>query len=40
MGGHGQGDAPTDVPGYLVAYALHLTAANIVMLGEAFKAKA
>ena len=40
MGGHGQGEEPIDVPGYLAAYALHLTAANIVMLVEAFKAKA
>jgi hypothetical protein len=39
MGGHGQGEAPVDVPDYLAAYALHLTAANIVMLVEAFKAK-
>jgi hypothetical protein len=30
--GHGQGSDPTKVPDYLVAYALHLTASNIVFL--------
>lgn len=38
LGGHGQGEAPVEVPGYLAAYALHLTATNLVMLLEAFKA--
>jgi hypothetical protein len=35
---HGQGATPTDVPDWLVAYVLHVTAANIVMLVEAQKA--
>ncbi|WP_224369305.1 STM4504/CBY_0614 family protein [Hyalangium versicolor] len=38
LGGHGQGEEPVEVPGYLAAYALHLTASNLVMLLEAFKA--
>ncbi|NOJ80219.1 STM4504/CBY_0614 family protein [Myxococcus xanthus] len=38
LGGHGQGEEPVEVPGYLASYALHLTATNIVMLVEAFKA--
>lgn len=33
--GHGQGAEPTAVPPYLVAYALHLAASNIVLLVEA-----
>jgi hypothetical protein len=33
--GHGQGATPTDVPDYLVAYMLHMTASAIVFLGEA-----
>lgn len=33
--GHGQGATPVDVPDELAAYALHLTAANIVLLVEA-----
>ena len=37
--GHGQGTQPTDVPEYLAAYVLHLTASNIVFLVEAYKAK-
>jgi hypothetical protein len=36
--GHGQGATPTNVPEYLAAYVLHLTASNIVMLIEAHKA--
>ena len=37
--GHGQGSEPVNVPEYLAAYALHLTASNIVLLVEAYKAK-
>ena len=37
--GHGQGAEPVNVPEYLAAYALHLTASNIVLLVEAYKAK-
>jgi len=37
--GHGQGSQPTSVPKYLAAYVLHLTASNIVLLVEAYKAK-
>ena len=33
--GHGQGTAPREVPSYLVAYLLHLTAANILLLVRA-----
>ena len=36
-GGHGQGVEAVVVPDYLVAYALHLTASNIVLLIEAYK---
>ncbi len=36
---HGQGSAPVEVPSYLAAYCLHLTAANIVFLVEANNAK-
>lgn len=36
-GGHGQGGQPKKTPGYVAAYALHLLAANIVFLVEAFK---
>lgn len=32
LGGHGQGSASTTVPQHVAAYALHLTAANIVFL--------
>lgn len=35
--GHGQGAQPLDVPEYLAAYVLHLTASNIVLLVEAYK---
>ena len=31
-GGHGQGSEPMEVPDYIAAYALHLTASNIVFL--------
>lgn len=34
---HGQGREPTEVPDYMVAYALHLAASNIVFLVEAHK---
>jgi hypothetical protein len=37
-GGHGQGDTRTEVPDYLVAYHLHLTASSILMLVSANKA--
>jgi AbiJ N-terminal domain 4 len=36
--GHGQGLHPTVVPEYLTAYALHLTASNIVFLMDAYMA--
>lgn len=36
-GGHGRGNAP-ETPQYIAAYALHLAAANIVLLVEAFQA--
>jgi hypothetical protein len=36
-GGHGKGNAPA-TPQYMAAYALHLAAANIVLLVEAFQA--
>jgi AbiJ N-terminal domain 4 len=35
LGGHGQGGAVVEVPDYLVAYVLHMTAASIVFLVEA-----
>lgn len=38
-GAHGQGSTPVEVPDYLAAYCLHLTAANIVFLVEAHNAK-
>ncbi|HWG40968.1 MAG TPA: hypothetical protein VN658_10500 [Candidatus Acidoferrales bacterium] len=37
MGGHGQGSTPISVPPYFAAYALHLTAANILLLVDAEK---
>jgi hypothetical protein len=37
--GHGQGSQVIPVPEYLAAYVLHLTASNIVLLVEAYKAK-
>lgn len=39
MSGHGQGAAPLAVPAHISAYALHLTAAAIVLLVEAEKAR-
>ena len=36
--GHGQGAKVVAVPGYLAAYALHMTASNIVFLVEAHRA--
>lgn len=36
-GGHGQGAAPRETPGYIAGYALHLAAANVVLLVEAMK---
>lgn len=38
MGGHGQGAEVIDVPEYFAAHALHLAAANIVLLVEAYRA--
>ena len=35
-GGHGQGMTPVEIPDYLAAYTLHLTAANIVLLMKAY----
>jgi hypothetical protein len=35
--GHGAGVTPRSVPGYVAAFALHLTAANILFLAEAEK---
>ncbi|MBD7968158.1 STM4504/CBY_0614 family protein [Paenibacillus gallinarum] len=37
--GHGQGEKSVKIPRYLVAYALHLCATNIVFLIEAYKEK-
>lgn len=34
-GAHGQGAVPTEAPEYVAAYALHLAAAKMVLLGEA-----
>lgn len=36
--GHGQGATPVQIPAHFAGYALHLTAANIVFLVEAYKA--
>lgn len=36
--GHGQGEVVAEVPAYLAAYAIHVTAANILLLVEADKA--
>jgi hypothetical protein len=36
-GGHGQGAEPRQTPSYVAGYALHLAAANIVLLVEALK---
>lgn len=38
LGGHGQGVTEVEVPGYIAAYALHLTATNILFLAQADKA--
>ena len=35
VSGHGQGDNTDEVPNYLVAYMLHMTASTIVFLAEA-----
>ncbi|MBM4038192.1 MAG: hypothetical protein FJ290_06715 [Planctomycetes bacterium] len=35
LAGHGQGSTPTDVPGHIVAFVLHMTASAIVFLAEA-----
>lgn len=35
MAGHGQGATPTDVPGYIAAYMLHMTASTLVFLTTA-----
>jgi len=35
LGGHGQGAQPIDAPNYIAAYALHLTATNILLLVQA-----
>jgi hypothetical protein len=35
LGGHGQGVTPVNVPDSLAAYALHLTATNILLLVQA-----
>ncbi len=40
LGGHGQGTSITDVPGYVVGFVLHMTAAAIVFLVEANKQSA
>ena len=37
LGGHGQGTAQVEVPEFLAAYALHLTATNILLLVQADK---
>lgn len=37
-GGHGQGATPQQTPDYIAAYALHLIAANIVLLIRAYQA--
>ena len=38
LAGHGQGTEPIEVPDYVAAYALHLTATNILFLVQADKA--
>ena len=35
LGGHGQGSQVVEVPEYIVAYAIHLTASVIVFLSDA-----
>ena len=39
-GAHGQGITPVDVPNYVAAYCLNLTASNIVLMMEAHKSMA
>ena len=39
LGGHGQGSVQRTVPGYVVGYVLHMTAAAIVFLAEAAATK-
>ncbi|TGP31525.1 hypothetical protein EN828_25390 [Mesorhizobium sp. M2D.F.Ca.ET.185.01.1.1] len=38
MGGHGQGTTPTNVPSYIAAYMLHMTASTLVFLTTAEEA--
>ena len=38
QGAHGQGPVPRETPDFVAAYALHLLAANIVLLVDAFRA--
>ena len=38
-GGHGEAPGEPEVPPYLAAYTLHLTASNIVMLVDAYKSQ-
>ncbi len=38
LGGHGQGSIPVEVPQYIAAYLLHLTATSILFLTDAEKA--
>lgn len=38
LAGHGQGENPRPVPDYFAAYALHLTATNILLLVRAYQA--
>lgn len=38
LGGHGQGTTPPDIPNYLVAHMLHMTASTIVFMLKAYKA--
>ena len=40
MAAHGQGVLPVEIPPYLVAYAIHLAAANIILLIEAHRENA
>lgn len=37
LSGHGQGTTPTNIPDYLVAYMLHMTASTVVFLATAEK---
>jgi hypothetical protein len=38
LGGHGQGSIPVEVPPYIAAYLLHLTATSILFIAAAEKA--